>query len=48
MWSFIGKKAKKALIWIALEKQSRKIVGLHIGDRSGIGATALYESIPEE
>ena len=48
MWSFVGKKAKKAWIWIALEKQSRKIVGLHIGDRSAIGATALYESIPEE
>jgi len=48
MWSFVGKKEDKAWIWIALEKQSRKIVGLHIGDRSSIGATALYESIPEE
>jgi len=47
MWSFVGKKADKEWIWIALEKQSRKIIGLHIGDRSITGAIALYESIPK-
>jgi insertion element IS1 protein InsB len=54
MWSFLGNKARKFWIWLAvlrrdetsLEKRDR-IVGCFIGDRSKEGAQGLLASIPE-
>ena len=46
MWSFVGNKGKKYWIWIALERNSRKVVGLFIGNRSKNGAKGLWNSIP--
>ena len=47
MLSFVGKKASKQWIWIALDVKSRQIVAFHVGDRSGQSAKALWKSIPE-
>ncbi len=48
MWSFVGRKANKQWLWIALNSETREIVGLYVGDRSSQGAQGLWASIPEE
>ena len=47
MLSFVGKKANKQWIWIALDVKSRQIIAFHVGDRSGQSAKALWKSIPQ-
>lgn len=47
MWSFVGNKDNKQWVWLALNKDTRVIVGVHIGDRSRQGAQALWDSLPE-
>ncbi len=47
MQSFVGKKANKQWIWIALDVNSRQIIAFHVGDRSGQSALALWKSIPQ-
>lgn len=46
MWSFVGNKENKQWIWLALDVKTREIVGVHIGDRSEVGARKLWESLP--
>lgn len=46
MWSFIGNKNNKYWIWLAMDADSREIVGLHVGARDVTGALALWESLP--
>ena len=46
MWSFVGNKGQKYWVWLALDVDTREIVGVHIGDRSEIGARQLWESLP--
>ena len=48
MWSFVGKKANKQWIWLAIEENTRQIVGFWIGPRSEEGAWGLWYSIPEK
>jgi IS1 family transposase len=45
-WSFVGNKGNKQWLWLALDRSTREIVGVHIGDRSQEGAQALWESLP--
>ena len=47
MWSFVGKKANKAWIWLAMDVATRKIIGVHIGNRSAEDASKLLKSIPK-
>jgi IS1 family transposase len=35
MWSFVKNKRKKQWLWIALDQNTREIVGLYIGDLTG-------------
>ena len=46
MWSFVGQKSKKYWIWLALDVESREIVGVYVGDRSEVGAQGLWDSLP--
>jgi insertion element IS1 protein InsB len=46
LWSFVGKKSCKQWVWIALDIDTRQIVGLYIGDRSEAGARGLWNSLP--
>lgn len=48
LWSYAGKKQEKQWIWLALDRDTREIVGVYIGDRSHHGAQALWDSIPTE
>jgi IS1 family transposase/transposase-like protein len=46
LWSFVGKKANKPWIWLAIDRDSREIVGVAIGDRSYQTAKELWNSLP--
>ena len=45
-WSFVGQSSNKKWIWLALDRDTREIVGVHIGDRSADSAQALWDSLP--
>jgi len=46
MWLFVGKKNNKQWIWLAIDVNSRTIVGLYVGSRDSSGAEALWKSLP--
>jgi IS1 family transposase len=46
LWSFVGKKRSKVWIWLAMDIESRAIVGVYIGDRSCHSAKRLWQSLP--
>ena len=46
LWSFVNDKGNKQWVWLALDAQTREIVGVHIGDRSAASAQALWQSLP--
>ena len=47
-WSYVGSKANKVWIWPALERQTRRIVGLAFGDRSEVTCRAMWQSLPPD
>ena len=47
MWSFVARKKNEVYIWLALDRNSRKIVGCFVGDRSRKSARKLWASLPE-
>jgi insertion element IS1 protein InsB len=46
LWSFVGKKANRHWVWIAMDASTRQVIAFHVGDRSGQSAHALWEKIP--
>ncbi len=46
LWSFVDSKENQQWVWLALDAQTREIVGVHIGDRSAVSAQALWDSMP--
>ncbi len=46
LWSFVDEKDNEQWVWLALDAQTREIVGVHIGDRSAQSAKALWNSMP--
>ena len=46
MWSFVEMKANKKWIWLAIDRDSREIVGVHVGSRDRLGAQELWKSLP--
>lgn len=46
MWSYVGNKDMKKWIWLAIDADTREIVGAYIGDRSRRSAKKLWLSIP--
>ena len=47
MWSFVGSKANKQWIWIAIDTTSRQVIAFYVGDRSRESARKLWALIPE-
>jgi insertion element IS1 protein InsB len=47
LWSFVGKKANKRWVWIALARHTRQVVAYVIGDRSQRTCRRLWQRIPE-
>jgi IS1 family transposase len=46
LWSYVGKKANRHRVWIAMDATTRQVLAFHVGDRSGQSAQALWEKIP--
>lgn len=46
-WSFVGEKANKRWLWIALCRRTREVVAFVIGDRSARTCARLWSKIPE-
>ena len=44
--SFVGKKANKQWLWLALDVQSRQVLAFHVGDRSQKSARQLWDKLP--
>ncbi|MEG5115639.1 IS1 family transposase [Microcoleus sp. A2-C5] len=46
LWSFVDNKGNEQWVWLALDAETREIVGVHIGDRSAVSTQALWNSMP--
>jgi insertion element IS1 protein InsB len=46
MWSFVGKKANKQWLWIAMDAKTSQVIAFHVGDRSRESAKELWAKIP--
>jgi insertion element IS1 protein InsB len=47
LWSFVGYKANKQWLWVALDRASRQIIALFVGNRGVEGALSLWQALPE-
>jgi len=47
LWSFVGKKADKRWVWIALARHTRQVLAYAIGDRGERTCRRLWQRIPE-
>ncbi len=48
LWSYVKSKQFFVWIWLALERQTRKIVGIAFGDRSEETCYQLWKSLPAD
>ena len=46
LWSFVGKKANKQWLWIAMDAKTRQVIAFHVGDRSRETAKELWAKMP--
>jgi IS1 family transposase len=46
LWSFVGTQDDKQWLWLALDRDTREIVGVAIGARNEATARQLWESLP--
>jgi insertion element IS1 protein InsB len=46
LWNFVGKKANRQWVWLAMDADTRQIIAFHVGDRSRQSAQELWEKIP--
>ena len=44
--AFVGNKKNKQWIWLAIDRNTREIIGVHVGSRDHAGAQSLWESLP--
>ena len=47
IWSFVDSKKNEVYIWLAIDRDSRKIIGCFVGDRTRKSARKLWASLPE-
>ncbi len=47
MWSFVGKKANKQWLWMALDTETKQVIAFYVGDRSRRSARKLWQRIPQ-
>ncbi|MDV2996877.1 MAG: hypothetical protein N4J56_006582 [Chroococcidiopsis sp. SAG 2025] len=46
MWSFVDSKKNEVYIWLAIDRNTRQVVGCFIGDRTRKSARKFWESLP--
>ena len=47
LWSFVDHKGNKQWVWLALDAETREIIGAYVGNRSAQSAQRLWESLPK-
>jgi insertion element IS1 protein InsB len=48
LWSYVNNKENPVYIWLAYDRNTKQIVGCHLGERDSINAQMFWESLPEE
>lgn len=48
LWSFVSHKGNEVWVWVAIERQTRRVVGFAIGDRSAETCRKLWNSLPAD
>jgi insertion element IS1 protein InsB len=48
LWSFVARRENKRWVWLILERRTRQIIALQMGDRSQDSAVALWAKVPPE
>jgi len=46
LWSFVGRKANRQRVWLAVDASTRQVLAYHVGDRSDQSAQGLWDKIP--
>jgi insertion element IS1 protein InsB len=46
LWSFVDHKGNKQWVWLALDAETREIIGAHVGSRGIESAQQLWDSLP--
>jgi insertion element IS1 protein InsB len=46
MWSFVSSKENQVYIWLAIDRNTREIIGCFVGDRTRKSARQLWASLP--
>ena len=46
LWSFVLKKDNKQWVWLAIDRDTKEVVGVYVGDRSAQSARGLWNSLP--
>lgn len=46
LWSFVDNKGNKQWVWLAIDADTREIIGCYVGDRSRASARQLWQSLP--
>ena len=46
LWSFVDCRQNKQWVWLAMDRETREIIGVYIGERSAEGARQLWNSLP--
>jgi insertion element IS1 protein InsB len=46
LWSFVGKKANRQWVWVAMDAATRQVIAFHVGDRSQASAEQLWANLP--
>jgi IS1 family transposase len=46
LWSFVGDKGCRVWVWVALDADTRQVVGMVVGDRSDDTARRLWDALP--
>jgi insertion element IS1 protein InsB len=46
LWSYVGKKQHQKWVWLALNRDTREIVGMAVGAREKATARKLWASLP--
>jgi len=46
MWSFVGKKTNRKWVWLALDINTKEVVGAYIGKRNSEATKKFWSSLP--
>ena len=47
-WSFVGSEQDVHWVWVALDRDTRRVLGMVTGDRSAATARRLWDALPAE